>query len=222
MPNTSKHQQQNDGMENLRKKRKQRKPWCQNMPKPHAKKKQINTSLLSGLSPENIQRAPLTAWNQVLYCVTVLFWMQDDARWCKFTTCHNQKKASAACWALCGSRKVPGGQMNLAGIHLLAAPEVPTITIVEYMLNTCWIPDRSRSCEGPKESKQKCANCANACQTDGVVVPKSGHLRWTLARHVMQTGAWAAGNRERLSNMFKCPTWARHCKKASRESLPHI
>ena len=148
--------------------------------------------------------------------------MQDDARWCKFTTFHNQKKASAACWALCGSRKVPGGQMNLAGDHLLAAPEVPTITIVEYMLNTCWIPDRSRSCEGPKESKQTCANGANACQTDAVVVPKSGHLRWTLARHVIQTGAWAVGNRERLSNMFKCPTWARHCKKASRESLPHI
>ena len=115
------------------------------MPKPHAKQKP-NQYILDfwSVSPENIQRAPFTAWNQVLYCVTVLFWMQDDARWCntrwcKFTTFHNQKKASAACWALCGSRKVPGGQMNLAGDHLLAAPEVPTITIVEYMLNTCWI-----------------------------------------------------------------------------------
>jgi hypothetical protein len=51
MLNTSKHQQQNDGIENVSKKRKQRKPWCQN----HMQNKnQINTSLISGLCLQKI------------------------------------------------------------------------------------------------------------------------------------------------------------------------
>ena len=200
------------------------------MPKPHAKQKP-NQYILDfwSVSPENIQPAPLTAWNQVLYCVTLLFWMQDDARWCKVMQVHNiSQPKESECSMLSSLRLTEGaGRANEPGGRSppcsTGSPYHNNCWIhVEYMLNTCWIPDRSRSCEGPKESKQTCANGANACQTDGVVVPKSGHLRWTLARHVIQTGAWAVGNRERLSNMFKCPTWARHCKKASRESLPHI